>query len=110
MKQIITFAANAVATTYTNNKQVIFKNYVPFTDCINEIKNTQVDNTKDVDIVMPIYNLWEYSNNCSGKIYSNIAEINQIILQQIQIQFKFKSKHSSNTNITGNSYTAVPFK
>ena len=30
---------------------------------INEINNTQVDNAKDIDIVMPMYNLIEYSDN-----------------------------------------------
>ena len=29
-----------------NSKQVVFKNCAPFTDCINEINNTQVDNAK----------------------------------------------------------------
>ena len=29
-----------------NNKQVVLKNCVPFTDCIREMKNTQVDNAK----------------------------------------------------------------
>ena len=38
-------------------KKVIFKNYAPFTDCISEINNTQVDNAKDLDIVMSMYNL-----------------------------------------------------
>ena len=68
---------------------------VPFTDCIGEINNTQIDkakdcngtrthnhlvrkrtlnhlatlaiqsNAKDIDAVMQIYNLIEYSNNCS---------------------------------------------
>ena len=47
------------------NKKVIFKNCAPFTNCISEIKNTQVDNAKDIDIVMPMYNLIEYSNNYS---------------------------------------------
>ena len=30
------------------------KNYVPFTNCISEINNTQIDNAKDIDIVMPM--------------------------------------------------------
>ena len=47
------------------NKKVIFKNCTPFTDCISKINNTQVDNAKDIDIVMPIYNLTEYSDNYS---------------------------------------------
>ena len=45
------------------DKGVIFKNCAPFTNCISEINNTQVDNAKDIDIVMPMYNLIEYSDN-----------------------------------------------
>ena len=44
-------------------KKVIFKNCAPFTDCISKKNKTQVDNAKDIDIVMPIYNLIEYSDN-----------------------------------------------
>ena len=44
------------------DKGVAFKNCAPFTNCISEINNTQVDNAKD-DIVMPMYNLIEYSDN-----------------------------------------------
>ena len=36
---------------------VAFKNCAPFTDCISEINNTQAYNAKDIDIVMPMYNL-----------------------------------------------------
>ena len=32
---------------------------------LNEINNTQVDNAKDIDIVIPMYNLIEYSDNYS---------------------------------------------
>ena len=46
-------------------KKVIFKVCTPFTDCISEINNTQVDNAKDIDIVMPMHNLIEYSNDYS---------------------------------------------
>ena len=45
------------------NKGVVFKNCAPFTNCISEINNTQVDNAKDIDILMPIYNLIEYSDD-----------------------------------------------
>ena len=44
-------------------KGVAFKNCAPFTNCISEINNTQVDNAKYIDIVMPMYNLIEYSDN-----------------------------------------------
>lgn len=38
------------------NNKVIFKNCWPFINCISEINNTQVDNNKDLDIVIPMYN------------------------------------------------------
>ena len=55
-------AAGAVAVNNAN-KKVIFKNCAPFTNCRSEINNTQIDNAKDIDIVMPMYNLIEYSDN-----------------------------------------------
>ena len=45
------------------DKGVSFKNCAPFISCISEINNTQIDNAKDIDIVMPMYNLIEYSDN-----------------------------------------------
>ena len=47
------------------NKGVIFKNCVPFTKCISIINNTDIDNAQDIDIVMPMYNLIECSDNYS---------------------------------------------
>ena len=32
---------------------------------IREMTNTQLDNAKDIVVVMPMYDLIEYSNNCS---------------------------------------------
>ena len=55
-------AAQGAAANNTN-KKVIFKNCAPFTNCISEISNTQIDNANDIDIVMPMYNLIEYSDN-----------------------------------------------
>ena len=45
------------------DKGVAFKNYSPFTYWISEINNTQIDNAKDLDTVIPMYNLTEYSDN-----------------------------------------------
>ena len=47
------------------DKGVIFKNCAPFTKCISRINNTDIDNDHDIDIVMPMYNLIQYSNNYS---------------------------------------------
>ena len=55
--------AAAAAALNNNDRKVIFKNCAPFTNCISEINNTKIDNTKDIDIVIPMYNLIEYSVN-----------------------------------------------
>ena len=57
--------ADADADANNANKKVIFKKCAPFINCISEINNTQIDNAKDLDIVMPMYNLIEYSDNYS---------------------------------------------
>ena len=60
------------------NKKVIFKNCVPFTNYISEINNTQVDNAKETDIVMAMYNLLEYTDNyskTSGSLWQYCKDI-----------------------------------
>ena len=47
------------------DKGVKFKNCAPFTKCISRINGTDIDNARDIDIVMPMYNLIEYSDNYS---------------------------------------------
>ena len=47
------------------NEGVVFKNCAPFTKCISRINGTDIDNAQDIDIVMPMYNLIEYSDNYS---------------------------------------------
>ena len=47
------------------NKKLAFKNNAPFVSCISKINNTLIDNAEDLNIVMPMYNLHEYSKNYS---------------------------------------------
>ena len=49
------------------DKGVSFKNCPPFINCISEINNTQIDNAKDIDIVMLMYNLIECNDNYAKK-------------------------------------------
>ena len=51
------------------DKKLALKNNAPFTSCILKINNTLIDNTDYLEIVMPMYNLTEYSKN-----YSNTTE------------------------------------
>ena len=46
-------------------KKLVFKNNAPFICCISKINNTLIDNAEDLDIVIPMYNLIEYSKNYS---------------------------------------------
>ena len=62
-------------------KKIKSKNCVPFINCKSEINNTEIDNAKDIDTVMSMYNLREYSDNYSKhlKVYYNITNMSQII-------------------------------
>ena len=46
-----------------HNKNFAFKNNAPFTNCISKINGVKIDNAEDSDVVMPMYNLLEYSKN-----------------------------------------------
>ena len=83
--------AAAGATANNINRKIIFKNCAPFTNCISEIKNTQLDNAKDIDILMPMYNLIEYSDNYAKKqeVYGKIVKIYQpeiIMMKLLNLQ------------------------
>ena len=59
------------------DKGVTFKNCIPFTKCIIRINNTDIDNAHDIDIVMTMYNLIEYSDNYSKplEVYGNAIKM-----------------------------------
>ena len=64
-----TTASNVTATNTANNntfgeKKLVFKNNAPsFINCISKINGVKIDNAEDLDVVMPMYNLLEYSKN-----------------------------------------------
>ena len=105
-------AAQGVVVNY-NNKKVIFKNCTPFTNCISEINNTQIDNDKDIDIVMPMYNLIEYSDNyakTTGSLWqyckdmpaqNNNNEIINFNVNNPTDSFNFKVKFTGETENNG---------
>ena len=66
-------------------KKQLFKNDAPFTFCISKMKNTLIDNAEDLDIVIPMYNLLEYSKNYrkQQKAFGIITEMNQILVQEV---------------------------
>ena len=106
-----TAAAGAAANN--TNKKVIFKNCAPFTNCISKINNTQIDNAEYIDIVMPMYNLIEYSNNyskTSGSLWQYCKDIPAVDNAGIIVDFttnnttdsfKYKAKMTGQTNDDG---------
>ena len=81
------------------DKGVAFKNCAPFTNCISEINNSQVDNAKDIDIVMNMYNLIEYSDNyakTSGSLWQYYRDEPNNNLANSE-SFKFKVKITGKT-------------
>ena len=58
---------NVTATNANNNvnfnRKFVFKNNAPFVSCISKINGELVENAEDLDVVMPMYNLLEYSKN-----------------------------------------------
>ena len=67
------------------NKMLTFKNNDPFSSCITKIKEKFVDNAENLDIVMPIYNPLEYSDN-----YSTTSGICGIIIEMNWIMVRMK--------------------
>ena len=87
------------------SRGVILKDCSTFIICKSEIDNTEIDNAKDIDIVMPMYNLIEHSENysktpgslwkyCKGKPNDNLEDPES---------FKSKMKITRNTPADGNT-------
>ena len=69
------------AAPTNKNKKLIFKNGAPFTNWISKINNTQADNAEYIDIVMPMYNLIEYSDDffkTSGSLWQYCKDIQAV--------------------------------
>ena len=76
----------------------------PFTNCISEINNTQIDNAKDIDTVMPMYNLIEHSDNyakTSGNLWQYYRDKPNDNLVDSE-SFKSKIKTTGKTPAAGN--------
>ena len=83
------------------NKTVAFKNNAPFINCISKINGIKIDNAEDLDVVMPMYNLLEYSKNykkTTGSLWNYYRDQPSNSLSTNSESFKYK------TSITGNTY------
>ena len=94
-----------ITVTEPNNtkkiKAVVFKNNARFINCISKINGVKIDNAKDLDVVMPMYNLLEYSKNynkTTGSLWNYYRDEPSDPVSSNSESFKYK------TNITGNPY------
>ena len=78
-----TITVNGVANGEENeiirrNRKIILKNNAPFVSCITRINNEFIEDADDLDIVMPMYNLLEYSKSYKKAIgpYTIIMKMN----------------------------------
>ena len=98
----ITGAENDVAVRQADerDKGVIFKNCALFVECINRINNTEIDYAKNIDIVMPMYNLIEYGDNyskTSGSLWQHYKDDPNDNLTDSE-SFKYKVKITTSEN------------
>ena len=78
-----TITVNGVANGEENeiirrNRKIILKNNAPFVSCITRINNEFIEDADDLDMVMPMYNLLEYSKSYKKAIgpYTIIMKMN----------------------------------
>ena len=86
------------------DKGVAFKNCAQFTNCISEINNTQIDNAKDIDTVMSMYNLIEHGDDyakISGSLWQYYRDEPNDKLADSE-SFKSKTKITGKTPAAGN--------
>ena len=84
-----------------NNKAGIFKNNAPFINCISKINGVKIDNAEDLDVVMPMYSLLEYSKNyrkTTGSLWNYYRDEPSNLLSGNSESFKYQ------LSITGNTY------
>ena len=113
------------AASNNRNKNVIFKNCAPFINCVSEINNAQVDDAHDIDVVMPMYNLIEYSNaysETSGSYWKyyrdepalsnngNIIDFTNDNNNSISFKFKRQIAGQTGNNGTKDVEIMVPLK
>ena len=91
-----------------NNASVCFKNCAPFTKCITHINDEHLETTENLDIIMPMYNLLEYSDkysDSSGSLYQfkrhEPPPNNGVVSVDTSSSFKYKS------NLLGNEVNNV---
>ena len=87
-KITVTKSVTNDANNNAYDKKLAFKNNAPFISCISKINGILIENAEDLDIVTPMYNLFEYSKNfrkTTGSLVV-ITEMNEIVVQKVIVR------------------------
>ena len=85
---------------YKRKKSVAFKNNAAFINCISKINGVQTGNAEDLDVVMLMYNLLEYSKNykkTTGSLWNFYRDEPSNPLSLNSESFKYKSSYVGKT-------------
>ena len=101
----------------TKNKSVAFKNNAPFINCISKINGVKIDNAEDLDVVIPMYNLLEYSKNyrkTTGSLCNYYRDEPSNPLSPDSESFKYKTditgKMPEDNDSLSNAEVVIPLK
>ena len=100
-----------------HNKNLAFENNAPFINCISKINGVQIDKAEDLDVVIPMYNLLEYSKNykkTTGSLWNYYIDEPSNPLNTDSESFKYKTsitgKMSQNNDSLTNAEDVIPLK
>ena len=99
------------------NKNLVFKNNATFINCIPKINGVKIENAEDFDVVMPMYNLLEYSKNyrkTTGSLWNYYRDeaINPFSSNSESIKYKtnIAGKTPQNNDPLTNAKVVIPLK
>ena len=108
-----------------DKKKLVFKNNAPFINCISKINGIKIDNAEDLDNVMPMYNLLEYSKKfrkTTGSLWNfyrdepnsstDNDDITHSILNSESFYYKanFMENGVTHNNLKNNVTIVIPLK
>ena len=101
---------------------MVFKNNAPFIIYISKINGIKIDNAEDLDVVMPMYNLLEYSKNYrkstgslwkyyrdepNSSTYNNNITHSILNFESFDYKANFMEKGVAHDNLTKNNVKIV---
>ena len=90
------------------NENLAFKNNAPFTNCISKTNGVKIDNAEDLDALMPMYNLLQYSKNyrkTTGSLWNCYRDEPSNPYSSKSESFKYKTSITGKTPENDDSLT-----